>query len=88
MTKSSEETFAGQPMGPQPTNPGYEMLSELAQNNPEGLRRLRAAVRRVHFAEVPDGVEIDDYQVDQLIASLLPETQESFIKKMVDAKVE
>jgi len=82
-----EETFAGKPMGPQPTNPGYEMLSQLAQNDPEGLRTLRNVVRRVHFQECPNEV-LDDYTVDQMIASLLPETQERLIKRAVDAQAD
>lgn len=70
-------------LGPQPTNPGYETLSQLARNQPVALQKLRRVVRKTHLAHYPQEI-LDDKECDRFIASLLPETQERLIKKAVD----
>lgn len=72
--------------GPQPTNPGYETLSQIARNQPVALQSLRRIIKRVHMKHYPAEL-ITDKEADRLIASLLPETIERLLKKAVDSRL-
>ncbi len=71
----------------EPTNPGAAYLEYYARKDPEGLKKLRQVVRKHLLAADWPPETITEYQVDAFIASRLPETVESMIKKAVDAQL-
>lgn len=58
-------------------------LSELSHND---LLRLRRAVRRVHMKFYPSDHQTD-VECDRIIESLLPETAERLLKRLIDGKL-
>lgn len=59
-------------------------MSFLAGLSYEDLRRLRAVIKKVHFAHYPQEF-CTDAEADRLIESLGPSTREAIIRRYVDA---